>query len=296
MTIVVLTDCPPKLRGDLTKWLLEINTGVYVGNINARVRDELWNRICENIKNGRATMVYKANNEQKMDFRIHNTTWEPIDYDGIKLIRRPIRDNKTLAKENSDRIQGHSNASRVQKAKQIQKAMLKKGTFVKDYCVLDIETTGLDYVKDEIIEIGILKIRDDKIVDTLEVLIQVQRSVPEEIERLTGLTNEILSKQGISLEKAMIQVKTFIGDDVLVLHNASFDMQFLLKSLKKYQIELIRNQTIDTLSLARRKIDDVENYKLITLAQYFKIADEQKHRAIWDCKLIYGIYINLNKI
>ena len=59
MVVVTLTDCPPKLRGDLTKWLLEINTGVYVGKINARVREELWKRICDNIKSGRATMSFR---------------------------------------------------------------------------------------------------------------------------------------------------------------------------------------------------------------------------------------------
>ena len=45
MTVVVVTDCPAKLRGDLTKWMIEINTGVYVGNLSARVREELWIRI-----------------------------------------------------------------------------------------------------------------------------------------------------------------------------------------------------------------------------------------------------------
>ena len=74
MTIIVLTDCPPRLRGDLTKWLMEINTGVYVGNLNPRVRDALWERVCDHVKSGRATMVYRANNEQHMQFRVHNTT------------------------------------------------------------------------------------------------------------------------------------------------------------------------------------------------------------------------------
>ena len=50
MVVVVLTDCPPKLRGDLSKWFFEINTGVYVGNVSARVRERIWKRICENIK------------------------------------------------------------------------------------------------------------------------------------------------------------------------------------------------------------------------------------------------------
>ena len=49
MIVVTLTDCPPRLRGDLSKWLLEINTGVYVGQLNKRVREELWKRICDNL-------------------------------------------------------------------------------------------------------------------------------------------------------------------------------------------------------------------------------------------------------
>ena len=61
MLVITLTNCPPSLRGDLTGWLFEINTGIYVGNVSARVRDELWKRICNNIKNGNATMVYSPN-------------------------------------------------------------------------------------------------------------------------------------------------------------------------------------------------------------------------------------------
>lgn len=53
MIVLTMTNCPPKLRGDLSKWLLEINTGVYVGNVNARVRELIWKRVCENIKTGK---------------------------------------------------------------------------------------------------------------------------------------------------------------------------------------------------------------------------------------------------
>ena len=76
MIVIMLSDCPPKVRGDLSKWLCEINTGVFVGNVSSRVREEVWQRICENIKSGQATMVFSAPGEQKMDFRVHNTTWE----------------------------------------------------------------------------------------------------------------------------------------------------------------------------------------------------------------------------
>ena len=84
-----MTNCPPKLRGDLSKWRLEINTGVYVGHVNARVREALWQRICENIRDGQATMVFTTNNEQHMDFYVHNTSWKPVDLDGIKLMKHP---------------------------------------------------------------------------------------------------------------------------------------------------------------------------------------------------------------
>lgn len=66
MVVVTVTNCPPGLRGDLSKWLCEINVGVYVGNISTRVRQNLWTRICENLSSGQATMVYPAMNEQDL--------------------------------------------------------------------------------------------------------------------------------------------------------------------------------------------------------------------------------------
>ena len=67
--------CPLALRGDLTKWLQEISLGVYVGRVGARVRDELWKRICERMQGWPRHMVFPARNEQHFDYRVHNTTW-----------------------------------------------------------------------------------------------------------------------------------------------------------------------------------------------------------------------------
>ena len=109
MIVVSMTKCPPKLRGDLSKWLLEINTGVYVGQVSARVRDALWKRICDNIGDGQATMVFSTNNEQHMDFYVHNTTWKPIDLDGIKLMKRPL----AVSYSDESKLQsGFSNAAK----------------------------------------------------------------------------------------------------------------------------------------------------------------------------------------
>ena len=89
MIVIRLENAPFGLRGDLTKWLLEIDSGVFVGQVNARVRDNLWSRILEYVKNGRAIMVYSTNNEQGLEFKVHGSQWEPIDFDGIKLMLRP---------------------------------------------------------------------------------------------------------------------------------------------------------------------------------------------------------------
>ena len=89
MTIIVLTACPAGLRGDLTRWLLEIAPGVFVGHISARVRERIWVRVKGLTRGGRAIMAYSAANEQHMAFEVHQPDWEPVDCDGLKLIRRP---------------------------------------------------------------------------------------------------------------------------------------------------------------------------------------------------------------
>jgi CRISPR-associated protein Cas2 len=117
MLVLTLTDCPASLRGDLTKWLLEINTGVFVGQVSARVRENLWERVCGSVKSGRATMVYSAKNEQRLDFRVHNSIWEPIDYDGIKLMLRPSPSR--IKKQASLRL-GYSKASKFRAVKKMR--------------------------------------------------------------------------------------------------------------------------------------------------------------------------------
>jgi len=87
--VVVLTVVPERLRGDLTRWLLEISPGVYVGVSTARVRERLWARIVDLCSSGRAIMVYSARNEQRLAFKIHRHHWEPVDFDGVELVRRP---------------------------------------------------------------------------------------------------------------------------------------------------------------------------------------------------------------
>ena len=168
MVVVTLTDCPPKLRGDMTKWLCEINTGVYVGKISSRVRDELWTRICENLSNGKATMVYSANNEQGFRYRVHHTTWIPVDFDGITLMKRP-ENNKNSEKGKGE--QGYSKAAQFQKVRKMQ-VFRQRQEAEQGWIVADLETSGLSPQKDEIIEIGALHVVGYEIVDQLELLVK----------------------------------------------------------------------------------------------------------------------------
>ncbi|MFT4088112.1 MAG: type I-E CRISPR-associated endoribonuclease Cas2e [Gordonia sp. (in: high G+C Gram-positive bacteria)] len=94
MVVVVLTSCPAKLRGHLTRWLLEISAGVYVGHVPARVRELLWLQIVEYVKDGKALMVHNSDGEQRLAFKTHRHEWDTVDLDGVVLMRRPT-DNAT---------------------------------------------------------------------------------------------------------------------------------------------------------------------------------------------------------
>ncbi|MFD9540849.1 type I-E CRISPR-associated endoribonuclease Cas2e [Streptomyces sp. NPDC060022] len=92
MTVLVLTNCPAGLRGFLTRWLLEISAGVFIGNPSARIRDLLWAEVHQYADQGRALLAHTTNNEQGFTFRTHDHAWHPVDHEGLTLIRRPNPD------------------------------------------------------------------------------------------------------------------------------------------------------------------------------------------------------------
>ncbi|MFC8270143.1 type I-E CRISPR-associated endoribonuclease Cas2e [Streptomyces cinereoruber] len=95
MTVIVLTNCPAGLRGFLTRWLLEISAGVFIGNPSARIRDILWHEVQQHVGQGRALLAHTTNNEQGYTFRTFDHAWHPIDHEGITLIHRPSPDTPT---------------------------------------------------------------------------------------------------------------------------------------------------------------------------------------------------------
>ena len=95
MLVLSVTACPAGLRGDISKWLMEIAPGTFVGRPSARIRDLLWERVTELARDGRAVLVYNANNEAGLEYRVHNGRWRPRDFDGLVLMERPAAPSKT---------------------------------------------------------------------------------------------------------------------------------------------------------------------------------------------------------
>jgi CRISPR-associated protein Cas2 len=110
MVVLVLTACPAGLRGHVTRWLLEISAGVFVGHVSARVRDELWQQVLDHVKDGKALMVYSLRHEQRLAFRAHRHDWDVVDNDGLTLIRRPREERE------AGRRAGWSKAARYRAA------------------------------------------------------------------------------------------------------------------------------------------------------------------------------------
>lgn len=288
MIVITMTNCPPKLRGDLTKWLCEIDTGVYVGRVSAKVREALWSRVCQNIKDGRATMVYSAANEQRLEFRTHNTSWKLRDFDGIKLMMRP-----SSPEQNTEVLpKGFSNASKRLIAGRRRSGAVNSD---KEWAFLDIETTGLDTENDKVIEIAVLVASQTKIISSWSVLIKTDAAIPPQIAELTRITDEMLSS-GTELIDALHQLGEIIIGRTVVCFNRKFDITFLENAYSKNDLEFPIGKVTDVLPLARRKIMDIENYKLGSLAEYFEIPCEKQHRALADCETLYRVFLKLNEI
>ena len=289
MIMICVVNCPPGLRGDLSKWLSEVNTGVYIGKLSAKVRDELWSRVCDSIRSGQATMVYSTNNEQGYAFLTHNTTWIATDYEGITLMKRPLLCNSEDTGSNLLK-QGFSKASKYNRAGGALKNRSSSG-----YVVVAVETTGADYEQDRIIEVGLLKINENNISDQFQCFIQSRKMIPDAVEKVTGISNEMVEMEGLTEATALEKIQEFVDSDLVVGYNVEFDMNFIQRMGERTGKNIVIKKTRDVQQLVRRKIDDLDNFRLETVAKYFSLGVSKAHRALENCVLIYRIYLELNK-
>ena len=103
MLVIVLENVPPRLRGRLAVWLLEIRAGVYVGNYSIKVRDHIWSQVESGIGEGNAVMAWRSNNEAGFDFVTLGVNRRiPIEVDGAKLVSfLPETDSNTQQAQSS---------------------------------------------------------------------------------------------------------------------------------------------------------------------------------------------------
>lgn len=153
---------------------------------------------------------------------------------------------------------------------------IKDVTFV----VMDIETTGLCFDGDEIIEIGAVKILNNDVIDRFSSFVKPSKSIPANIINLTGITNEML-RTAQPIELVLPSFIEFLGDGVFVAHNAEFDSGFIRREADRLGIPF-ENKVLDTLALARIVFSELKNHRLKTLAKKLNIRMGSHHRAVDD--------------
>ncbi|MED4973686.1 3'-5' exonuclease [Geobacillus kaustophilus NBRC 102445] len=170
----------------------------------------------------------------------------------------------------------------------------QKATFTpNDYVVLDFETTGLSPEKDAIIQIAAIRFRNHEPIEQFVSFVNPERPIPSKITDITGITDEDV-KDAPTIEEIFPDFIQFLKDDVLIAHNAPFDIKFLLSNVQRLRMEKPQNLVIDTLSLARKYIAETPNHQLETLKQWLQL-DLSSHHALDDCLTCAAVYRTCQK-
>ena len=165
----------------------------------------------------------------------------------------------------------------------------KKAEFDAKYVVFDLETTGFSNRNDAITEIGAIKVENGEIVEEFSQLINPERPIPEKIQKLTGITNEmVLDKPTIS--EVLPKFLDFCKDSILVAHNSDFDTGFVREKASENNL-LYDFDAIDTVILSRLLMPDLKNHKLNTIAKELNVSLENHHRAVDDATATAQIFL-----
>lgn len=148
------------------------------------------------------------------------------------------------------------------------------------YCVLDLETTGFSPKTEKITEIGIMKLKDGKVIDQFSCFVNPEKPIPLRVVEVTNITDDMV-KDAETIDKVFPKILEFIEDSVLVAHNASFDIRFLKHNAKVLGYDFDFTY-IDTLTLAHELFPDYKTYKLGKIAKNLGIKVEVAHRALDD--------------
>ena len=160
------------------------------------------------------------------------------------------------------------------------------------YIIFDLETTGLSAATERIIEIGAVKVENGEISESFDLFVDPEKTITPEITRLTSITNEMVAgapKEADALEQFF---RFCDGCDILVAHNADFDMGFLRAAIRRCGREEDPVQ-IDTLVMARAMYPELKKHKLDTIAERLGVTQKHHHRADDDARVLAEIFLKL---
>lgn len=179
----------------------------------------------------------------------------------------------------------------------VERNFEKRSLAETEFVVFDLETTGAKTPPCRITEIGAYRVKNGEIAEEFHTLVNPETPIPSFITQLTGISNQMV-RSAPKFREVAHDFLDFIGDSVLVAHNASFDLRFLNYEIgKMYAAYRVSNAHLCTVQLSRKLLPNVENHRLKTLAEYFSVALVNHHRATDDARATAHIFVEfLNEL
>jgi CRISPR-associated endoribonuclease cas2 len=282
-TVITVKNVPKSLRGDLTKWMQEIATGVYVGNFNSKVREQLWSRVLDSIDGGEATISYSYRNEIGYSFDTINARRKVVELDGVPLVLLTNTNEKIFGQQ-----KGYSDASKIRKSRKFYNSNCKntedsKNNYLILYITIDENTDNIE------------TICSYKEVNFEEEYIFITLSVEDKKYTLnkTGITNTN-TYIGIELLNAIEELSIFLEGYTIVSYGLGRELEILSKNMLEYDCGDIYDYKIYDLEKFVKKDNlFLEVYDLENVFKEYEIEDIE----LADIKsLTRGIYMLSKKV
>ena len=168
--------------------------------------------------------------------------------------------------------------------------------YVPDYVVFDLETTGINPVSDDIIEISALKAVNGMVVEEFSSLINPGRPIPYQATRVNHITDEMV-QNAPDIAWGIQRFLEFTGNHILVGHNIhNFDLNFIYDAVMHLYGKEFQNDYIDTLVMSKKCLPQLRSHKLVDIAAYFGLNTNGSHRALQDCIMNQQCYEEMGKL
>jgi len=162
-------------------------------------------------------------------------------------------------------------------------------SITENFTVVDLETTGFNPLKNKIIEIAAIRIRNREIDDIFHSYINPQIQISPIITNITGIDNNLVEAEP-TIDDVICDFLDFVDEDIILGHNVTFDISFLFNAAWEFAGVEFNNDYIDTLTWSRKMLPNLYNHRLSTIANYLGIKGRQDHSALSDCKTTMQVY------